>query len=76
MNTKVAGSIPGQGTCLGCRFGPRSGRIQEATDPCFSLTSVFLSLSLSVPSPLSKINKHVLGRGFRKEKHPDIRNIV
>ena len=29
---KVAGSIPGQGTCLGCEFSPQSGCIQEATD--------------------------------------------
>ena len=24
-NPKVVGSTPNQGTCLGCRFGPRSG---------------------------------------------------
>ena len=39
------GSIPGQGTCLGCRFGSQSGCIEAATDQCFSLTSIFLSLS-------------------------------
>ena len=26
-NRRVAGSMPGQGTCLGCRFGPQLGRI-------------------------------------------------
>ena len=41
----------------GWRFGRWSGRVREATDQCFSLTSMFLSL----PSSLSKINKHILG---------------
>ena len=45
---KLAGLLPSQSTCLGCRFDPRSGRIWEATDLCFSLTLMFLSLS---PSP-------------------------
>ena len=51
---KVAtGSIPGQGTCLGRKFGPQSGRVQKATDQCFSLTSMFLpSLSSSLPLSL------------------------
>ena len=31
-NQKVAGSIPGQGTCLGCEFGPWLGPVQEAND--------------------------------------------
>ena len=35
---KVAGSIPSQGTCLGCGFRPSSGHIQEATEQSFSLT--------------------------------------
>ena len=46
-NKKVTGSIPSQDTCLGCRFGPWSGHIGEATHPGF-----FLSFSL--PSRLSK----------------------
>ena len=33
-----------------------SGLIWVATDRCFSLTLMFLSLSFSFPSPLSKIN--------------------
>ena len=50
-NRKIAGSVPGQGTCLGCRFGPQLGSLWEAADRCFSRTSMFLSfLSL-----LSKI---------------------
>ena len=40
----VVGSIPCQGTHLGCRFDPPSRCIQEATGQCFSLTSMFLSL--------------------------------
>ena len=46
---KVTGSIPSQGTCLG--FGPvPSWDEGEATNQCFSRTSMFLS----PPSPLSK----------------------
>ena len=49
----VAGSIPGQGTCQGCGFIPSPGtyencpqyrHVGEATNGCFSLTSVFLFL--------------------------------
>ena len=43
-NWKVEGFIPCQGTCLGCRFGPQSGHMQEATNQCFST-----SLSPSLP---------------------------
>ena len=31
-NQKVAGSIPGQNTYLGCGFDPQSGHVQEATN--------------------------------------------
>ena len=53
VNQKVAGSIPNQGTCLGCGPGPwwvACGR-QPHTD--------FFPLSFSLNSPLSKnkINK-------------------
>ena len=47
---------------LSCRFSPLSGAIREAMDWCFSLTSMFPSLSPSLPLSL-KINKHVLGWG-------------
>ena len=43
-----------QGTRLGCRFCPWSRHVRKATDRCFSLTLMFLSLSFSFPSPLSK----------------------
>ena len=43
-NQKVAGSIPSQGTCLGCKFNPQSRYIWEATNRCFFFTSMFLSL--------------------------------
>ena len=52
IHQKVTGSILGQGTCLGCKFNPRSWHVQEATDQYFSFKSVFLSYSS--PSPLSK----------------------
>ena len=45
-----------QDTCLSGQSGPRLGHMQEATDPCFSYTLVFLSLSFSLPSPFSKNN--------------------
>ena len=44
---------PRQGIYLGCGFGPWPRHILEATDWCFSLTLMFLSLSLksiNVPS--------------------------
>ena len=43
-NQRVAGSIPSQGTCLGCRPGPSVGRTRG------NRTLMFLSL----PSPLCK----------------------
>ena len=43
---KVAGSIPGQVTGLDCGFGPHLGHVQEATNQCFSLKTMFLSLFL------------------------------
>ena len=45
-NQRVAGSIPSQGTCLGCRPIPSGGRVRG------NHTLMFLSLSLSLPSPL------------------------
>ena len=46
----------GGGTCLGCGWSLVRG-VREATDQCFSHTSMFISLSFSLPSPLSKKNK-------------------
>ena len=48
-NQKVKNLIPRKGTCLGCGLAPHLGCIQEATNRCFSLTSMFLSLSPSLP---------------------------
>ena len=42
VNQKVAGAIPGQGTCLGCGFGPQS-LVGEHTG---GTGSMFLSLPL------------------------------
>ena len=56
-NQKVTSWIPGEGTCLGCWPGPQLG-VQEATDPCFSCTWMFLLLPFSLPSLLSK-NKQI-----------------
>ena len=54
VNQKVAGLIPSQGTCLGLQARSPSGGVQEATNRCFSHTSMFLSLCFSLPPPLSK----------------------
>ena len=43
---KVASLIPGQGTRLACGFGLWTGRIQEATDRCFSHINVSVPLVL------------------------------
>ena len=51
---KVDSSIPSQGMCLGCGFGSWSGFIQEETEPCFSHTLMFLSLTFSFPSLFKK----------------------
>ena len=56
-NQKVASSIPGQGPCLGCRFGPWSGCMHEGTDQHLSLIAMIFSFFLSLPSPLSRVNK-------------------
>ena len=49
-NQKVASSIPGQGTCLGCGPGPQLGHVRG------NHTLMFLPLSFSLPLSL-KINK-------------------
>ena len=38
QSEKVAGLIPGQGTCLGCEFRPLSGHVRESMNQCFSFT--------------------------------------
>ena len=58
---KVAVSIPGQGTHLGGCFRP------EATQQSSALTSMFLSLSFSLPPPAPQIqNKTKQNRNFCK----------
>ena len=54
---KVTNLVPSQGTLPGLQVLSLVGDVQEATGLCFPPTSMFLSLSLSFPSPLSKINK-------------------
>ena len=54
-------------TPIGSGSIPQSGHVREAADGCFSLISKFLSLSL--PTPFSKINKHTLGCGLKKKRN-------
>ena len=46
MNRKIMGSIPSQGTCVGCVFGPWSGCVPGAANQSCALTFMFLSLCL------------------------------
>ena len=62
----VTSSIPGQGTCLGCAFGPRSGAYETQPIDVFPSHLCF-SPSLSPSLPLSlKINEQNL---FQKLLH-------
>ena len=47
-NQRVTGSIPSQGTCLGCKPGPSRGHTGG------NHILMFLSRFFSLPSPLSK----------------------
>ena len=51
-NQRVAGSIPGQSTCLGLQARSPVGEHMRG-----NYTLMFLSLSFCLSSPLSKINK-------------------
>ena len=56
-NRKVAGLVPGQGTCLGCRLGPQLGACERQRIDV-SLLHGGLSSSLLPSLPLSlKISK-------------------
>ena len=59
VSQKVAGSIPGQGTCLGCRPGPRLGACErQPISVLITLAHQYLSPFLSPSLPLSpKISK-------------------
>ena len=47
LKNRVTGSIPSQGTCLGCRPGPQWGALKRQPH-----IDVSLPLSFSLPSPL------------------------
>ena len=53
LSQRVIGSIPSQGTCLGCRPGPQSGGACARSNH----TLMFLSFSFSFPSLSLKINE-------------------
>ena len=87
---KVAGSIPGQGTYLGCGLDlwpwcvqslawalqSRSGCLRKAADRCSSLSSMFVSLSSSLPSFLSKSNEKKCPQVRTKKKKPQLSKVV
>ena len=70
VHQNVAGSIPGQGTYLGCGFNSQSGCLWETINQCSSLTLMSLSLSpslsLSLSASLSKLSKRILGWNTHK----------
>ena len=49
------------------RVQSQSGGIPEATNQSFSLTLMSVCLSLSLPSSLSQISKHILKLGFKRK---------
>ena len=51
---EVVGSIPRQGTCLGYAPGPQMEACERQQIDVSLTHQVFLSLSFSLPSPLSK----------------------
>ena len=61
INQRVAGSIPGQSTYLGCGIGLRLGCVQKVTNQCFSFISMFLS------SPLPFKNQQNISLGEDKK---------
>ena len=68
-NQKAVASILGQGTYPHCRFNPWSRCIWEATNQCFSLTSMFLSLPFSLCLSLKAMKKKSsLGEDLKKKK--------
>ena len=54
-NKKVNGSIPSQGTCLSCRFGPQLRHVQKAASQLMFLSPIDVSLPLPLPPFPSKI---------------------
>ena len=73
---KVTGSIPSQGSYLGCGFPPWSGHTQETTSRCLSFSlSLFLSLK-SIKNPWLKI-KNIFFNNYisccrEKKDQPDL----
>ena len=55
IGQKVMGSIPGEGTCLGCGFSPSWG-MYERQPINFSFSCLCFSLSFSLSTPHFRIN--------------------
>ena len=75
VSQEVIGSVLGQGTSLGCGFSPQSGHMWEiphqSTCGWRPIDVSFTSMSLPPPF-LSRINKYILGWGYKKKKDRNI----
>ena len=58
VHQQFASLIPSQCAYLGCVFGPHLGNLWDAMDQCFSLTLMFLSLSLSLLLSLTSLKTY------------------
>ena len=69
VNQEMAGLIPSQGTCVVCRLGLWVELCErQPIDVCFSLTLMFLSLSLPPPSLKIKSGKNNKKVHLRRQK--------
>ena len=67
MHSKFAGSIPSQGTCLGCGFDPLVGACRR--NQWLFLAHADVSLSLSCPFPVTSIMKYPWVRSKKKTRY-------
>ena len=72
VHQKVVSSKPSQGTCPRCEFSPWLKRVLAATDRCFSLINVSLSLYLSLPPSLSSFLLLSLCSSLSLPSHPTL----
>ena len=71
-NQKVSGSIPGQGTSLGCGLGPLLGACKRQLINVSLAHQCFFSLSFFLPSPLTKKKSNLLKKNLAKHRDEHI----